>query len=86
MQEYKAKISENGRVLIPAVIRHQLHLEPGEELILRIKDDELHLISIKSALKKAQALVKGYIPRDQSLVEALKVARKTEVADEQKRT
>ncbi|CAN5245377.1 hypothetical protein BH10PSE19_BH10PSE19_14720 [soil metagenome] len=82
MQEYKAKISENGRILIPAIIRNQLHLEVGDELVMRVKNDELHLISFKSAIKKAQTLVNKYISPNQSLVADLKAARQAEAENE----
>lgn len=82
MYEYKVRIGENGRVLIPAALRSQLHFEPGDELIMRIEDEELRLISMKNAIKKAQALVSKYVPRHRSLVAALKTARKAEAKNE----
>lgn len=38
MNEFRVKMHENGRIVIPAACRHLLHLKPGEELVLRVED------------------------------------------------
>jgi AbrB family looped-hinge helix DNA binding protein len=80
MLEFRTKLESNGRVIIPAACRRQLHLEQGEELIMRIEDNELHLISLKHALKKAQSLTRKYAKK-QSLVGLLKKMRKEDEVD-----
>jgi AbrB family looped-hinge helix DNA binding protein len=74
MNEYRAKLGENGRIIIPAQCRKQLQLEQGEELILRVENAELHIFSLKHSLKKAQALVKRHA-KNKSLVEKLRRLR-----------
>lgn len=74
MNEYKAVLGKDGRVAIPASIRKQLHFEPGEKLILRIKNHELSLISLKDSVKKAQSLVQKY-SKKQSLIKKLYALR-----------
>lgn len=81
MLEFRTKLTEGGRVVIPALYRKQLQLEPGEELIIRLEDDELHLMSLKHSLKKAQALVQGYA-KNTSLVTLLKEMRKKDASHE----
>lgn len=81
MLEFRTRLEGNGRVIIPAACRKQLHLEQGEELIVRIEDDELHLVSLKHALKKAQALTHKYAKK-QSLVTILKKMRKEDESNE----
>ena len=80
MNEYRAKMSENGRIVIPAPLRQQMRLEAGEELILRIDHDELHVYSLKQSVKKAQALVRKYT-KNQSLTKALKEMRKKDTTE-----
>lgn len=58
MHEFHIRLESNGRIVLPADCRRQLHFKPGEELILRIDDDELRLYSLKHSLRKAQALVR----------------------------
>jgi AbrB family looped-hinge helix DNA binding protein len=80
MLEFRTKLESNGRVIIPAACRRQLQLEQGEELIVRVENDELHLISLKHALKHAQALTRKYAKK-QSLVAMLKKMRKEDESD-----
>ena len=77
MKEFRAKLSENGRILIPATCRDQLHLHPGDELILQIDNEEIRIFSMKHALKKAQALVQKHA-KNKNLVDKLKQMRKDE--------
>ena len=81
MNEYRAKISENGRLLIPAPCRQLLHLQSGDELIIRIENEEMRIYSIKHALKKAQDIIKKHT-KGKNLVEQLKKMRKTDFDNE----
>jgi AbrB family looped-hinge helix DNA binding protein len=74
MIEFRAKMSDNGRIIIPATCRRLLHLNPGEELIIRIDDDEMRISSVKQALKKAQALIRKKA-KDKNLLKQLKSLR-----------
>lgn len=75
MMEFKTKMNENGRIVVPVKIREQLGFLPGDELILRVESDELHISSVKSAVKRAQALVKSRV-KVKSLVTELFKMRK----------
>ncbi len=81
MNEFRAKMAENGRIIIPAAIRHELGLLPGEELIIRLANDELHIFSLKHSLKKAQTTVQKYAKK-QSLVHKLKMMRREDSDNE----
>ena len=78
MQEYHTSISKNGRVVIPAIIRKQLHLEEGEELIIKVDDNGIHMFSLNTAIKRAQALVKQHNPNNTKLTDALFAMRAEE--------
>lgn len=60
--EQRIKIGEGGRLVIPAVYRKELHIEPGDELILRMQDGELRLFHQKQALANIRKAVKQRIP------------------------
>lgn len=81
MKEYRAKMSENGRIIIPAPCRRQLHLEPGEDLIIRIDDEELRIFTVKHSLKKARLLIQKQA-KNKNLVKQLKLMRKQDSRDE----
>ncbi|MBX9879152.1 MAG: AbrB/MazE/SpoVT family DNA-binding domain-containing protein [Candidatus Obscuribacterales bacterium] len=82
MQDFRAKITENGRLLIPAVLRKELDLRPGDEVLLRIQDDELRIGSLKSALKQSRKLVKKYIKTNVSLSTSLIRDRRSEAEND----
>jgi AbrB family looped-hinge helix DNA binding protein len=67
----RARIDGNGRLAIPAAIRKALGINPGDEVVLRIENDELHVSTVEQALKRAQHLVRRHIPEGQSLSDEL---------------
>lgn len=71
MLETRTRIAEGGRLIIPASFRRALHIEPGEELILRLEDGELRLFSLNQSIKRAQAIVQKYNQSRQNLSEKL---------------
>ncbi len=82
MLEARTKIGEGGRVIIPAVLREKLHLSVGDEIILKIKEGELHLSTPLQALKIIQEKVRQHIPGNVSLVESLFEMRRQEADHE----
>lgn len=50
------KVGKQGRIVIPAEIRKELDIEPGDELVPRIEDGRLVLGRQKDALKRIQEL------------------------------
>jgi AbrB family looped-hinge helix DNA binding protein len=71
MQEHRTKINENGRLVIPAIYRKALDIKAGDEVILRLEEDELHISNTKHALKRARQLVKQYIGVKTNLTDSL---------------
>lgn len=71
MEEARMRIAENGRLVIPSSFRRALGIEAGDEVILRLENDELHIISLRQRLAKARALVRRYVPAGTSLVDEL---------------
>ncbi len=74
-------MTENGRVVIPIQCQRLLQLQPGEELVIRIENDELHVFSLQHSLKKAQNLVRKHA-KNKSLVEKLKTMRREDSSHE----
>lgn len=81
MNEFRVKIGEDGRILIPIFCRRQLKLSPGEEIIIKLDNNELHLFSLKQSLKNAQKIVKSYA-KNQNLVKKLRQIRQEDSSDE----
>jgi AbrB family looped-hinge helix DNA binding protein len=77
--EARARLNENGRLVIPASFRKALEIKPGDEVILRLEDDELRLTTLKHRIARAQRNARKYIPRGVSLADEL-IAERREAA------
>jgi len=77
--EARLRINENGRVVIPAAFRKALGIKAGDEVILRIEDDELRITTMKRRIERAQRLVRKYVKPGVSLVDEL-IAERREAA------
>lgn len=78
MTTSKTKVNEDGRMLIPAEVRKALGLKPGETVLLSVEDDTLRVVTLKRGLRRAQALLRRYVPEDTALAEGLIAERKRE--------
>jgi AbrB family looped-hinge helix DNA binding protein len=77
-----AKIAEGGRLVIPAELRRELGLEIGDEVIVRVEDNELRILTRSEAVKRAQGLVRRRIKGSRSLVDELRAERHAEAKRE----
>ena len=75
-------VAPNGRVVIPADIRAALGVKDGGKLIARVENGALVLETIQSAVARAQAMVRKYIPEGTSLVDELIAERRAEAERE----
>lgn len=78
MLEHRTIINKGGRVVIPALIRKKLHLEQGDELIVKMDDYGIYLFSLNSAINSAQAIVEQYNHNHKNLTEILAEVRSEE--------
>ena len=81
MKEYRSKVDENGRIVLPASCRKELHLRPGDELVLHVEDNQLHISSLTQSISKAQELVMKY-SKKKNLVRDLQTLRQEDKDDE----
>ena len=54
MEEARTRVNENGRVVIPAAFRKALGIQAGDEIVMRIEDDELRLSTQQRRIRNAQ--------------------------------
>jgi len=73
------RVNANGRVVIPASFRKRLGIRIGDEVVLRIEDDELRITTLKRNLERAQRLVRRHVKPGTSLVDEL-IAERREAA------
>ncbi len=82
MRETKAKLGQSGRIVIPTEYRRRMGLEAGDEIVMRLDEEGLHLYTPAQAVARAQALVRRYVPEGRSLSEELISERREEAARE----
>ncbi len=75
----RVKLNENGRIVIPAAMREALQVKPGDELLLHVEDGELHVTTRMQRIRRAQELVRRYVPEGVSLADEL-IAERREAA------
>jgi AbrB family looped-hinge helix DNA binding protein len=80
MEHYRVAIAANGRMVLPAALRQQLHVEGGGLLIIRDQDGQLVLESTSDAVRRAQALVRQYAPKAKDVSAELIAERRAEDA------
>ena len=80
--ETRMRVNENGRVVIPASFRKALGIHIGDEVVLRIEDDELRITTLKRRIQQAQRLVRKHVKPGRSLVDELIAARREAARNE----
>ncbi len=80
--EARLRVNENGRVVIPAAFRRALGINAGDEVVLRMEDDELRITTLKRRLERAQRLVRKHVKPGTSLVDELIAERREEAKNE----
>lgn len=78
MPETRTRLAEGGRIVIPAEYRQALGLQVGDEIILRLEEDGIHIFTPEQAIKYVQALLRPYLPREHSLSKELLAERRVE--------
>jgi len=77
--ETRLRVNENGRIVIPASFRKSLGINVGDEIVLRIEDDELRITTLKRRIERAQRLIRQRVKPGISLVDEL-IAERREAA------
>jgi len=79
----RARINEQGRIVIPAECRAAAGLKPGDELIVEtVGVGELHIRTREQALKEAQRIVARHSSGSRDLVAELIAERREEAERE----
>ena len=82
MAVIRTKLGKGGRVVIPAEYRKRLGIEPGDEIIVTFKDGEIKITTVREAVRRAQAIVRRFVPEGRMLSDELIRERREEAARE----
>jgi len=80
----KVKLGPDGRIVIPAAFREALELKEGDTLIASMDQGELRFMTIQAAVRRAQAMLRQFVPEGVSLVDELIEDRRREVEQEER--
>lgn len=59
MREFNVTVGENSRMIIPAMFRKQLDLKAGDEVVVKLsQDNDIIIHTPKQSLRKLQELFK----------------------------
>ena len=72
----RTRMSEKGRIVIPAEIRKALGMNAGSTLDMRVEDGELRISTIRSRIRRVQERARKLIPPGVSLSEELSAERR----------
>jgi bifunctional DNA-binding transcriptional regulator/antitoxin component of YhaV-PrlF toxin-antitoxin module len=73
---------EDGRIALPEVMRTALGVKDGEPVILTLQEDGIRIVSLPVAIKRAQAIVRRFVPEGVSLADELIAERRAEAKRE----
>ncbi len=82
MIEARVKINENGRVVIPAQFRKALGIRGGDEILLRMEENELRITTLRNRVLRAQQRIARYLGKGSRLSEELIADRRAEARRE----
>ena len=71
MERIVTKMGDGGRLVIPVEYRRALGVEPGDELVLVLEENSVRVLTPREGIRRAQALVRSYIPEGDRLSDEL---------------
>lgn len=78
----RCKIDQFGRLLIPADIRQQLHVAPGDEVLLEAHDGWMTVSTFQAVLRELQGEIKRRARPGGGIVDEVLAERRAEAANE----
>lgn len=81
----KLKLSDGGRIVIPAAMREEMGVAPGETLVAHVENGELRVRSWLKNLKRIQAELSALKKPDESVVDGFLKERREEQRRSDKR-
>ena len=82
MMEIKATVTSDGKLEIPEESLHALGLSTGDEVTLWLDEKKLRASRVDRAIKRAQELVRPYLPPERLLADELIAERRREAQSE----
>ena len=81
-ETFNLRVGPKGRIVVPAVLRRELGMEEGADVVVRADRGRLVVEPRAVALSRLRAPVRRAVPEDVSLVDELLAERRDEVRRE----
>ena len=78
----KTRVTQGGRIVIPADMRKRLGIEIGETVNIEENEDSFKVTTSRAALRRIQNSFKGLVPEGVSIVDELIADRRREAENE----
>jgi len=82
MRSTRVRVGAGGQVALPPSLCEAVGIKEGDVLFARVEDGELRLLTPTAAMRRAQEIVRQFVPEGVSLVDELIADRRREVARE----
>jgi len=82
MKSQAVKIIDGGKLIIPAAFRRSLGFDTGDTVVIELDEDGLHVRSLLSAVRRAQQIVREFVPDEVDLADELIAERRIEAERE----
>jgi AbrB family looped-hinge helix DNA binding protein len=82
MKSQAVKIIDGGKLIIPAAFRRSLGFDTGDTVVVELDEDGLHVRSLSSAVRRAQQIVREFVPDEVDLADELIAERRIEAERE----
>jgi len=79
-KEVRTRISQDGRIVIPASFREAMGIGVGDEVVLCLREDEVRITTKQRRIQRAQERAQRYLKPGTSLVDEL-IAERREAAE-----
>lgn len=80
--EIRLRVTDNGRIVIPAAFRKALGIEIGDEVVLSVQDNELRVTTQQQRIQRAQERARRHLKPGTSLVAELLAERRETAKNE----
>jgi AbrB family looped-hinge helix DNA binding protein len=64
---FDAKVAQNGRLVLPKLVREALGMADGGTVVFSIDGDEVKLTSIRQSIRRAQDIYRQHATSDHSV-------------------
>ena len=76
LEKARTRIIHNGRIVIPVSFRKALGVAEGDEMLLRLQDDELRISTLQTRIQRARERARRYVKPGTSPVDELLMERR----------